>query len=275
MKLQDSRIILTGATSGIGRALALRLAADGARLLLVGRKREALDELKEAVSTSGSHVVQADIATPEGRRAAVDQAGSLLGGVDVLINNAGLSSYALFADEDEAVTERIIQTNLLAPIALTKQVLPSLLAQGSGRIVNIGSVFGAIGFACFSSYSASKFGLRGFSEALRRELEGTGVGVSYVAPRATRTAINSPTVYRMMAAVKMNLDTPEQVAAQIVAALAADRQEVCLGWPEKLFVRINGLWPRLVDSALRSQNRQMKKILQEPTAEDIPQSSKS
>jgi len=275
MKLQDSRIILTGATSGIGRALALQLAADGARLLLVGRKREALDELKEAVSTSGSHVVQADIATPEGRRAAVDQAGSLLGGVDVLINNAGLSSYALFADEDEAVTERIIQTNLLAPIALTKQVLPSLLAQGSGRIVNIGSVFGAIGFACFSSYSASKFGLRGFSEALRRELEGTGVGVSYVAPRATRTAINSPTVYRMMAAVKMNLDTPEQVAAQIVAALAADRQEVCLGWPEKLFVRINGLWPRLVDSALRSQNRQMKKILQEPTAEDIPQSSKS
>lgn len=275
MKLQDSRIILTGATSGIGRALALRLADSGARLLLVGRKRAALDELKEAVSASGSHVVEADIATPEGRREVVAEAEHLLGGVDVLINNAGLSSYALFADEDEAVTERIIQTNLLAPIALTRQVLPSLLAQGSGRIVNIGSVFGAIGFACFSSYSASKFGLRGFSEALRRELEGTGVGVSYVAPRATKTAINSPTVYRMMAAVKMHLDTPEQVAVQIVAALVADRKEICLGWPEKLFVRINGLWPRLVDSALRSQNRLMKKILQEPAAEDIPQSTKS
>ncbi len=263
MQLQDSRIILTGASSGIGRALALRLADGGARLLLVGRRQEALDEVRGALG-DGHHTLAADISTAQGRHAAVAACLAELGGIDVLINNAGISSYALFEEEDPALSERIIQTNLMAPIALTQQVLPALLAQRRGRIVNIGSVFGSIGFACFASYSASKFGLRGFSEALRRELEGTGVGVTYIAPRATRTAINSPTVYRMMAALKMNLDTPEQVAMQIAAALKAERKERCLGWPEKLFVRINALWPRLVDKALRGQTREMKRILQEP-----------
>ncbi|MFQ5486978.1 MAG: SDR family oxidoreductase [Gammaproteobacteria bacterium] len=268
MQLQDSRIILTGASSGIGRALARRLADGGARLLLIGRRQEALSEVCTALG-EGHHTLAADISTVQGRRAAVDTCQAVLGGVDVLINNAGISSYALFDREDPALSERIIQTNLMAPVALTRQVLPIMLAQGRGRIVNIGSVFGGIGFACFASYSASKFGLRGFSEALRRELEGSGVGVTYVAPRATKTAINSPTVYRMMAALKMNLDTPEQVAMQISAALVAERKERCLGWPEKLFVRINALWPRLVDKALRGQTREMKRILQEmPDSED-------
>ncbi len=262
MKLQASRIIVTGASSGIGQALARHLAGAGARLLLVGRRQAALEETLATLAGEGHGLFAGDVTEAGVRQALVDRAQDVLGGLDALVNNAGVSHYGLFAAEDAALMARILETNLLAPMALSRAVLPVLLAQGRGRIVNVGSVFGSIGFACFASYSASKFGLRGFSEALRRELADTGVGVTYVAPRATRTAINSPLAYRMMEALKMRLDTPEAVAAQIAAAMAAGRDEVCLGWPEKLFVRLNGLWPRLVDRALRGQSREMKGIIQ-------------
>ncbi|OGT92810.1 MAG: short chain dehydrogenase, partial [Gammaproteobacteria bacterium RIFOXYA12_FULL_61_12] len=180
-----------------------------------------------------------------------------LGGIDLLINVAGLLSFRPFAEEDPALLERIVQLNLITPMLLARQALPHLLKAGSGRIVNVGSTFGSIGFAWFSAYSASKFGLRGFSEALRRELDGTGVGVTYIAPRAVRTKLNTGAIYRMAEAVKMNMDEPDWVVAQIMAAIDRDAKDVYLGFPEKLFVRINALLPRLVDSALRQQNRVM------------------
>lgn len=168
-----------------------------------------------------------------------------------------MMSFRPFAEEDPAVLERIVQTNLIAPMAMTRQVLPEMLARGSGRIVNVGSTFGSIGFAWFAAYSASKFGLRGLSEALRRELEGSGVGVTYVAPRAVKTGFNSDAVYSMAEATGMKMDEPVWVAANIIAAIERDAKEVYLGFPEKFFARLNGLLPRLVDGGLRKQNRTM------------------
>ncbi|MDY6949446.1 MAG: SDR family NAD(P)-dependent oxidoreductase [Pseudomonadota bacterium] len=119
------------------------------------------------------------------------------------------------------------------------------------HIVNIGSVLGTIGFAGNSVYCATKFGLRGFSEALRRELADTGIKVHYFAPRATRTAFNSDLVDDMNDALGNASDEPADVARSIVRALQADRLEYVIGWPEKFFARLNALLPRLVDMALR------------------------
>lgn len=120
-------------------------------------------------------------------------------------------------------------------------------------VVNIGSTFGSIGYPGFAAYCASKFALRGFSEALRRELADTRVKVMYIAPRATRTSMNEQSVVAMNDELKVAMDEPAWVAAAVVAAIGREREELYLGWPEKLFVRLNSLLPRVVDQALRKQ----------------------
>ncbi len=259
MKLEGKSVILTGAAGGIGAMLAEALSARGARVALVDRNAGALEEIQKRLTNRGGQAlaIPADLLDPAQLATVVEQARLGLGGIDLLINVAGLLSFRPFAEEDPALLERIVQLNLITPMLLARQALPHLLKAGSGRIVNVGSTFGSIGFAWFSAYSASKFGLRGFSEALRRELDGTGVGVTYIAPRAVRTKLNTGAIYRMAEAVKMNMDEPDWVVEQIMAAIDRDAKDVYLGFPEKLFVRINALLPRLVDSALRQQNRVM------------------
>ena len=181
------------------------------------------------------------------------------GGVDMLINAAGINPFGVFAKQDPGLIQRTIEINTLAPMLLARAVLPSMLEQNSGQIVNIGSTFGSIGFAWFSAYSASKYALRGFSQALRRELADSGVSVTYIAPRAVKTAINSQEVYEMAEAVKMNMDEPDAVAKQIVKSIRKGEKERHLGFPESLFVRINAILPGLVDRAVRQQNRKAKK----------------
>jgi len=265
MQLHDARIILTGAAGGIGAELALQLAQRGARLALLDRNQSQLEQVAAAIAGTGGSatVIAADLLDPAVRSAAVEQAVSDLGGLDALINNAGLLSFRAFGEEDPVVLERILRLNTLTPMLLTRQLLPRLLEQGHGRIVNVGSTFGSIAFAYFAAYSASKFGLRGFSEALRRELDGTGVGITYVAPRAAKTRLNTGPIYRMAATTRMNMDEPAWVAGRIVRAIETDAKDVYLGFPEKLFARINSVLPRLVDAALRKQNQIMARFAHE------------
>jgi short-subunit dehydrogenase len=265
MQLEGKRIILTGAAGGIGQALAHALAARGAWLAMVGRSQESLRPLCTELTQRGCNAVPiiADLTDATACERVVRETVTELGGVDLLINNAGISSFHPLMEEDPERLDAIIRLNLGAPILLSRALLPRLLAQGSGQIVNIGSTFGSIGFAWFAAYSASKAGLRGFSEALRRELADSGVGVTYIAPRAVHTPLNSEATLRMAAAVKMNMDSPEWVADRIVAAIERGRKDVYLGWPESLFVRINALLPRLVDAALAKQNRIMERFARE------------
>jgi short-subunit dehydrogenase len=262
MNLSNSRILVTGATGGIGRGVALALARKGAVLVLAGRTQAKLEALCGEIEQGGGRAfaVPCDLAQAGAPEDLARQARAKLGEVDGLVNCAGTLNFDLFADESPQDLEKLWRTNVLAPMLLTRALLPSMIAQGHGRIVNVGSIFGSIGFACFTSYSASKFAMRGFSEALRRELEGSGVGVTYVAPRYTRTALNEGAVSRMAAAVKMNTDEPAWVAERIVRAIEQDRKDCYLGWPEALFVRINSILPRLVDAALRRQNVQMREF---------------
>jgi short-subunit dehydrogenase len=259
MKLEGIKTILTGAAGGIGVETAKALAKEGAVIALLGRNRAVLERLSSDIRSAGgsSLVVEADLLDGDQRDAAVDQAVRELDGVDLLINNAGQQSFRPFAEEDPAVLERIIRLNTLTPMLITRHLLPQLIEQNHGRIVNIGSTFGSIGFAWFAAYSASKFGLRGFTEALRRELADTNIGVTYIAPRAVKTKLNSDAVYQMAQEVKMNMDDPNWVAARIVDGIVSGKKDLYLGFPESLFVRINALLPRLVDKALFKQNLKM------------------
>ncbi len=257
MNLFGSRILLTGATGGIGRPLALELARRGARLALTGRDATRLELLAGELSNASAPaaILPFDLAHPGSHAALVERALESMGGIDVLVNNAGRSHFGAFADQDEAAMRELIETNLTAPLLLIRAILPHLIQRGATCIVNIGSVFGAIGFPYNAAYSASKFALRGFSEALRRELADTGVKVLYVAPRATATAMNGPVSRALMSETGTAVDVPEKVATVIANALAADRKEVIVGGAEGFFARLNALLPRLVDGALIKQGR--------------------
>ncbi|MCB1801203.1 MAG: SDR family oxidoreductase [Gammaproteobacteria bacterium] len=261
MKLENAKVLLTGAAGGIGSALAEQLLDRGAKLAMLGRDDAELAPLQQRLLDAhpGATLcaIGADLLDNAARQAAVDRAARELGGIDVLINCAGAMSFRPFAEEDPALLARLVQVNLVAPMLLVRQLLPAMLNRGSGRIVNVGSTFGSIGFAWFAAYSASKFGLRGLSEALRRELDGSGVEVTYVAPRAVKTPLNTDAVYRMAEATSMNMDEPQWVAARIIKAIEKDAKDVYLGFPEKFFARLNSLLPRLVDGGLRKQNRVM------------------
>ncbi|MCS3790304.1 SDR family oxidoreductase [Aeromonas hydrophila] len=251
MKLEGKLVLLTGASGGIGEALAQELAAQGAHLLLHGRRASALERLRKELQHPERHqTVIADLGSPQ-ERAKLLQHPALDEGLDVLINNAGCNQFAWLEDQSSEQVERQLLLNVEAPIQLTRMLLPRL--RKPAVIMNVGSSFGAIGYAGYSVYCASKFALRGFSEALGRELEGTGIQVLHFAPRATRTRLNSEAAYEMNAELGTHTDSPQDVAEEAVIALCNETRRSWLGWPEKLFVRLNGLLPGLVDRALAKQ----------------------
>jgi short-subunit dehydrogenase len=255
MKLAGARVLITGGAGGIGRALAGELLEAGASVLLVGRSATALADAAHTLGGDGTRVgtLVADITSAADRLRLVAYASTWNGGIDVLVNNAGVSHFGLYGDATPESIEQTLAINLLAPMLLVRALLPTLAKRPQAAIVNVGSVFGAIGYPGNATYSAAKFGLRGFSEALRRELSGGAVRVLHVAPRATRTAINSRAVEALNLELGVATDAPEAVAAWIRERLELELADGTRGWPERLFVKLNALLPRLVDGALRKQ----------------------
>ena len=247
MQLNHARILLTGASGGLGEALAGQLSAAGAALLLTGRNA---DKLAAIPLAAGAECVRlpADLATAEGIADAAAAARRF--GANMLINNAGVGGFGLLENQDSAAVERILTTNLLVPVRLTHALLPWLKQQPAAAVVNIGSAFGSIPFAGFAAYSSAKAGLRGFSQALRRELADSSVRVIHIAPRAIDTPLNTEAVKRLNAALKNASDSPATVAAWIVEKLRNDVAESHLGFPERLFAWINGVAPSLIDRGL-------------------------
>ncbi|MAC32807.1 MAG: short chain dehydrogenase [Haliea sp.] len=249
MFMSGKRVLVTGASGGIGRAISLALAAAGAELLLVGRHRERLEAVLAELAGGTHRVVTADIATAEGRAAILAACEGML---DLLVNNAGVNDFALFADQAPERLAQQLEINLVAPILLTRQLLP-LIQRRRGQIINVGSAFGQIGYPGFCAYSAGKFGLRGFSQALGRELSGSGVIVSYLAPRATHTEMNCAEVTAMNRELGTATDTPEAVAEALMQLVHRPRPELLMGRPERFFARVNAFLPGLVDRALYRQ----------------------
>lgn len=261
MKAANARVVITGAAGGIGAASAEALLKAGAAVMLVGRSASRLEALASELGRStGARPAQvacrvADLTQPKDLESLSAQAA--VWGCNVLVHNAGLPSFGRLQDQTPEQMTAALQINLLAPMLLTRCLLPHLLAQQAAQVICVGSALGAIGLPGFSVYSAGKFGLRGFSQALRRELAETPVAVQYLGPRTTKTAFNSEAVEAYNRATGTASDRPEQVAAELVALLESGAGERFVGFPEKLAARINGLAPALLDGSFKRHSRHL------------------
>lgn len=244
MSLKGKHFVVTGGAGGIGQHICAKLMEQHARVTVIDRA---------AALPFSAELLQGDLSTEDGIKAIAEQLATMR--VDALINLAGVQYFGLFEQQNPEQMQMHYTVNLLAPVLLTQAVIPQMKQRKSGHIINIGSTFGSIPFAHFVTYSSAKAGLRAFSEALRRELCDDGIAVTFVAPRAVKTKLNNAKVMQLAKLTRMQMDEPEWVAEQIVAAILAKHKDVYLGFPEKLFVRLNGLLPRLLDKALLKNDR--------------------
>jgi short-subunit dehydrogenase len=253
MLREQKCVLITGAGSGIGRALSVEAAQRGMAVALCGRRESALEATGALLAQGGRHlIIPADITNPQDRRRIVDIISDRWEALDVLVNNAGVvEGGALAKFDDEAIT-RTFLTNVIAPMALTRDLMPLLVAARPSRVVNIGSVFGDIAYPQFSGYSASKFALRGFSNALRREWKQAGIGVTYAAPRATRTDA-AVAFDQLIASANMRVDAPAQVARRIWRSVASGHDSIYAPAPERIYVLIQRIFPQIIDWALARQ----------------------
>jgi len=249
MLLKGKHLVVTGGAGGIGSLLCQELLNQGGTITVVDRVESLPFE---------AEFVHGDLSTLDG----VAEIAACLKSkqVDILVNLAGIQYFGPCDEQSPRQTALLYSINLLAPVLLSQALLPQMKARGHGQIVNIGSTFGSINFAHFATYSSSKAGLRGFSEALRREVKGDGITVTYIAPRAAKTRLNTEKILKFGRITKMNMDEPEWVAKQIAKAIAERRKDVFLGFPEKLFVRLNAIAPRLVDQALEGNDLKAKAL---------------
>lgn len=239
MRIDRVRALVTGASGGLGAAIVRELKANGAAVLAAGRDASKLAAL------GADATVAADVTTAEGVETLAKAARDFR--ANALVNNAGIGAFGLFDGTDWTDLAQVLETNLAAPMRLTHALLPALKAEPEAAILNVGSTFGSVPFAGFAAYSAAKAGLRGFSQALRRELADTRVAVIHLAPRAIDTPLNGEAVRALNRALGNAADTPEAVARTAVAALARGSAERHFGFPERLFAWINGAAPALVD----------------------------
>lgn len=244
MDLAGSTVLLTGVTGGIGGALAAGMSAHGARLILTGRRREALEPLAERY---GARMVLADLADSDDVARLAEEAA----GTDVLIANAALPSSGDVLDYTPEQIDRALAVNLRAPAMLARLLAPGMVAAGRGHICFLGSLSGVAATKSSSLYNATKFGLRGFSLAFRQDLHGTGVGVSIVQPGFVRDAgMFADTGSATPGGVRTV--SPEQVVKGVTRAITRDLAEVNVAPPELRFLtRIASQFPGFAERVQR------------------------
>ena len=250
MKAGNARVLLTGASGGIGQAMARRLGQAGAQLMGVGRA-------STPPADAGTLAwVQADLTTPEGL--ATVTAAAATWRANVVVHAAGVPAFGPLGDVPAAQVQAVLQANLLAPMLLTQALLPHLLRLPHAQLVFVGSALGRIGLPGFSVYGASKAGLHGFAEALRRELADTPVRVQILGPRSTRTGFNGAAVEAYNRATGTAMDTPEAVADALLQLIEGAAAERFIGFPERLAVRLNGAFGALLDGAFAKHRRHLR-----------------
>ncbi len=218
MQIPGSTVLLTGATGGIGQAIARAMRARGAELILTGRRT---DLLASVAADTGARTIAADLADRAQVESLVEQAGR----VDILVANAGLPASGALASFTQAQIDRALEVNIRAPLVLAHALTPGMLERGSGHVVFMSSLAGKSGSTRTSLYNASKFAVRGFAAGLRAELHGSGVGVSAVFPGFIRDAgMFAEAGVRLPRGVRTR--SPQDVARAVAAAIEHDRAEV-------------------------------------------------
>jgi short-subunit dehydrogenase len=221
VRIEGSRVLLTGATGGIGRAIARALHDRGARLLLSGRREDVLSERVAELGGDRAEALPADLKSPESARELVERAGR----VDILVANHALPGSGRLDSYTVDEMDRVLDVNLKAPVHMAHALVPQMVERGSGHLVFISSISGKVATQGGSLYSATKFGLRGFAASLHDELERDGVGVTTVFPSFISDAgMWADTGLELRKGVGMR--SPEQVAAAVVKGIEKNRIEI-------------------------------------------------
>jgi short-subunit dehydrogenase len=255
-KLNNRVVVLTGAASGIGAALAQHLASKGAHLALVDRDSPALEAITQTVRRTGLPVRSyvADLSDPAAIQQLPEAVHAALGPASLLINNAGITLTGNFEQATAEQFDRVMAINFHAPVVMVRAFLPQLRSSGSAQIVNLSSLFGIIGVPGQVAYCASKFALRGFSEALRAELLTTGIGVTVVHPGGIRTKIlasadsgagmdPAESAARKSSGQKFLRMAPEKAAQRIVKGIEQRENRILVGADARLLDLLQRLLP--------------------------------
>jgi short-subunit dehydrogenase len=259
--LQGRRILITGASSGIGRALAEQVAGAGARVALAARSADQLENLARTLDIPPAEViaVPTDVTSATDRCRLVQTVADRFGGLDVLVNNAGVASWGHFADSSEEILRQVMEVNFFAPAELIRLAIPLLTQGQQPAIVNVSSMCGRRGLPAFSEYSASKFALCGLTEALRGEMARFDIDVLLVLPGLTRSDL-ARHMLRNEGRMKIDFQAgmpPERVADRILRSLRKNRAEAVVGRDARWMLRVNRFFPRLVDWLIARRIRKM------------------
>ena len=255
MEFQGKIAVITGASSGIGRATAIEMARRGAHVVLGARRLDLLEKTAAECRALGARAeaVSTDVRDRDACRRLVERAGR----VDILVNNAGFAIYDETADADPAEWHDMMDTNFFGAVYCTQAVLPQMLERGAGSIVNVASITGLMGYARMGGYCATKFAMVGWSEALRDEVIGRGVRVALVCPATTDTEFfvkaergKMPGASRLMLAVP-----PQRVARSICAAAADGRYRRVMPPLAAVFMRFKEITPRFAHALFRGVSR--------------------
>jgi short-subunit dehydrogenase len=259
--LQGLRLLITGASSGIGRCLAQQAVRAGAQVALAARSAGPLEAVVAELARDGHQAVAvpADITDAAARQRLLDTVVSRFGGLDVLVNNAGVGSWGHFAGGSEAILRQVMEVNFFAAAELIRLSIPTLTHGRQPAVLNIASMCGRRGMPAWSEYSASKFALCGLTEALRGELARFDIDVLLVVPGLTRSdlahhLLRSDGRYAIPYEKGM---PPENVASAALEALRRNRTETVVGSDARWMLRINRLLPRVVDSLLARRVRRL------------------
>jgi short-subunit dehydrogenase len=266
-RLAGSTVVLTGASGGIGAALVHDLVSRGAEVIATGRDAQALERVRSslpAASRNRLRAVSADLLDATDRARVLAAAREAALPVRTLVHAAGNGTFAAFESTAPEAFDRMLQVNVLAPFALTREFMPLLREQAQASVVAIGSTFGSLAYPGYAAYSASKHALRGLFDALAREYADSGIAFQWLAPRATRTAFNDARVVRMNQELRVAVDTPAAVAARLGEAIDKRTRRLQIGRPERFFVLLHSVFPRLVDLALERQLPVVRSHLRSP-----------
>jgi dehydrogenase/reductase SDR family protein 7B len=257
MTLQNKTAWITGASSGIGEALAYALSERGVRLILSARRLEELERVRQRCANADTHLaLPLDLASFDAE-AVTRQVLTQVGVIDLLIHSGGVSQRSTVAETDMAVQRRIMEINYFGAIALTHAVLPGMIARKSGHFVVISSLSGKISTPRRSAYAASKHALHGFFDALRAEVYQEGLRVTIVCPGYTKTNLSLHALtgdggaHGQMDPTQAKGMTPEALAARICQAIEREEEEVLVGGKEVLAVYLKRFWPSLYNRMMR------------------------
>ena len=252
--MKDKVVIITGGTSGIGKALAFEFGMNGSKVVITGRNQEALLTATQELKARGIQVlaIAADVTSPEDNGMMAEEAIKTFGRIDVLINNAGISMRAVFEEVDPAVIKKVMDINFYGAVYATKSCLPEIL-RTKGSIVGISSIAGFRGLPARTGYSASKFALNGFLESLRTELLKSGVHVLTACPGFTASNIRKRSLKEDGSSQgesprqEEKMMTAEECASHIYRATVNRRRTLVLTLQGKLVVFLNKWLPSLTD----------------------------